>query len=156
MLPFCTPDGGRAQLLVETMISRRLEDDMRIEQHTMPTTWLTDGPGVHQQRETTTIAPAAPTVRSETTKSDHEHRLPPEGALPNTSAVLSQLTPADRAAIAGATGYHLSPTGEITNPGGIPPWSFILGYAARATAEQVEEEAAVAVDQDGPHVDVVA
>jgi hypothetical protein len=125
---------------------------MRIEQHTMPTARLTDGPGVHQQRETT-VAPTAP---SEPTRSGREHHLPPEGALPNTSAVLSQLTPADRAAIAGATGYHLSPTGEITNPGGIPPWSFILGYAARATAEQVEEEAAVAVAQDGPHVDVVA
>src|SRR5687767_9641081 len=32
--------------------------------------------------------------------------IPPFGGLPSTRSVLSALTPADRAAIAGATGFH--------------------------------------------------
>jgi hypothetical protein len=74
---------------------------------------------------------------------------PPEGYLPSTQQVLSQLTPSDRAQIAAATGYHLSTSGEITNPGGLPPWSFILNIAEKRSADRSDE---------GPsqsHVDVV-
>jgi hypothetical protein len=60
--------------------------------------------------------------------------VPPEGSLPSSRQALSALGPGDRAAIAGATGYRLTPTGEIANPGGIPPWSFILGYAESVRA----------------------
>jgi hypothetical protein len=94
--------------------------------------------------------------------------VPPEGYLPSTMQVLSQLTPADRAAIAGVTGYHLSPSGEITNPGGLPPWSFILAFAegrradraqeAQAEADAAKAAKAAAAGQDSAgtaHVDVV-
>lgn len=74
---------------------------------------------------------------------------PPRGGLPGSQQVLSKLTPGDRAAIAGATGYQLSPTGAVTNVGGFPPWSFIMAFAAMRTGTA---EKAVAVE--GSHVDV--
>jgi hypothetical protein len=79
---------------------------------------------------------------------------PPKGGLPASQQVLSKLTPGDRAAIAGATGYRLSPTGAVTNvTGAIPPWSFIMAFAASRTAEPVQEAVRPAGD-DGGHVDV--
>ena len=78
---------------------------------------------------------------------------PPKGGLPGSQQVLSKLTPADRAAIAGATGYHLSPTGAVTNVGGVPPWSFIMAFAASRTAVQPVEEV-VRSSVDSHHVDV--
>jgi hypothetical protein len=53
-------------------------------------------------------------------------------AMPN-------LTTSDRAAIASATGYYLSPDGEIT-PDGTPPWSFIIQYT-----EQRHQQADAAI-----------
>ncbi|WP_432824354.1 hypothetical protein [Dactylosporangium sp. CA-092794] len=82
---------------------------------------------------------------------------PPKGGLPASQQVLSKLTPGDRAAIAGATGYHLSPTGAVTNAtGAVPPWSFIMAFAASRTAAEPAEEAtrAVSAADDGHHVDV--
>jgi hypothetical protein len=77
---------------------------------------------------------------------------PPETYLPSTQQVLSQLTPGDRAAIAAATGYRLSSSGEITNPGGLPPWSFILGYAEQCGADRAQSAPA----QPQGQVDVLA
>src|SRR5437868_7030075 len=66
-------------------------------------------------------APARPSELSKETTADtprKQHTRAP--AMPN-------LTTSDRAAIASATGYYLSPDGEIT-PDGTPPWSFIIQY----------------------------
>lgn len=77
------------------------------------------------------------------------------------------LTTSDRAAIASATGYYLSPDGEVT-PDGTPPWSFIIQYteqrhqqADAAIAAHAKEAAAATADtpapttDDGQHVDVL-
>jgi hypothetical protein len=64
---------------------------------------------------------------------------PPVGGLPSSVQVLSSLSPADRAVIAGMTGYQLSPTGQVMNPGGIPPWSFIISYAERRRVDFGQE-----------------
>ncbi|GAB3839927.1 hypothetical protein GCM10027610_046620 [Dactylosporangium cerinum] len=92
---------------------------------------------------------------------DDEHaggragRAAPKGGLPGSQQVLSQLTPGDRAAISGLTGYHLSPTGAVTNVGGMPPWSFIMAFAASRTAAQPEVDAEKATDVTAvEHVDV--
>jgi hypothetical protein len=80
---------------------------------------------------------------------------PPKGSLPASQQLLSQLTPGDRAAIAGATGYQLSPSGAVTNVGGMPPWSFIMAFAASRTAVEPDPETAKAdAADDGNHVDV--
>ncbi|WP_344619295.1 hypothetical protein [Dactylosporangium salmoneum] len=80
---------------------------------------------------------------------------PPKGGLPASQQVLSKLTPGDRAAIEGATGYSLSPTGAVTSgSGGVPPWSFIMAFAASRTAVQPAEETQKASADDGNHVDV--
>ena len=80
---------------------------------------------------------------------------PPKGGLPGSQQVLSQLTPGDRAAISGLTGYHLSPTGAVTNVGGLPPWSFIMAFAASRTAAQPAEDAGKSADVSAvKHVDV--
>ncbi|MET7424915.1 hypothetical protein [Dactylosporangium sp. NPDC005555] len=80
---------------------------------------------------------------------------PPKGGLPGSQQVLSQLTPGDRAAISGLTGYHLSPTGAVTNVGGMPPWSFIMAFAASRTAAQPAEEAEASKSvAAAEHVDV--
>ncbi|GAA3298606.1 hypothetical protein Dvina_27475 [Dactylosporangium vinaceum] len=81
---------------------------------------------------------------------------PPKGGLPASQQVLSKLTPGDRAAIAGATGYHLSPTGAVTNvSGAVPPWSFIMAFAASRTAgppdDTVKPDKAA---DDGGQIDV--
>jgi hypothetical protein len=79
---------------------------------------------------------------------------PPKGGLPGSQQVLSQLTPGDRAAISGLTGYHLSPTGAVTNVGGMPPWSFIMAFAVSRTSspsEDVEKPKGVSAVE---HVDV--
>ncbi|MEV0130679.1 hypothetical protein AB0H83_19720 [Dactylosporangium sp. NPDC050688] len=69
--------------------------------------------------------------------------------------MLSQLTPGDRAAISGLTGYHLSPTGAVTNVGGMPPWSFIMAFAASRTAvDPVEDGARSSGVSTVEHVDV--
>ncbi|WP_330186057.1 hypothetical protein KZZ52_29845 [Dactylosporangium sp. AC04546] len=94
---------------------------------------------VVQQRQAGLVEPVAP---------------PPKGGLPASQQVLSKLTPGDRAAIAGATGYHLSPTGAVTNVGGVPPWSFIMAFAASRTAVAPVEVEARASSDDGNHVDV--
>lgn len=79
---------------------------------------------------------------------------PPKGGLPGSQQVLSQLTPGDRAAISGLTGYHLSPTGAVTNVGGMPPWSFIMAFAASRTAAEPVEEEKAADASAVEHVDV--
>ncbi|GAA2636787.1 hypothetical protein GCM10010399_82320 [Dactylosporangium fulvum] len=81
---------------------------------------------------------------------------PPRGSLPGSQQVLSKLTPGERAAIAGATGYHLSPTGAVTNVGGVPPWSFIMAFAASRTAAAHPVEQVAKASDDGNHVDVTA
>ncbi|WP_426514378.1 hypothetical protein ACPPVO_29460 [Dactylosporangium sp. McL0621] len=79
--------------------------------------------------------------------------------------MLSKLTPGDRAAIAGATGYHLSQTGAVTNASdAVPPWSFILAFAASRSAVEpaapsddakgAAAAAPAASTDDGHHVDV--
>ncbi|MER7007662.1 hypothetical protein ABT297_32105 [Dactylosporangium sp. NPDC000555] len=79
---------------------------------------------------------------------------PPMGGLPASQQVLSKLTPGDRAAIAGATGYQLSPTGAVTNASrAVPPWSFIMAFAASRTAQPVEGPRQPSAD-DGHHVDL--
>jgi hypothetical protein len=101
--------------------------------------------------------PAAP-PKPATAPSVEAPAPPPKGGLPASQQVLSKLTPGDRAAIAGATGYHLSPTGAVTNvSGAVPPWSFILAFAASRTAADPADEAAKAAassSDDGNHVDV--
>ncbi|GGM38133.1 hypothetical protein ACFFX1_15770 [Dactylosporangium sucinum] len=92
-----------------------------------------------QQRQASLVEPVEP---------------PPKGGLPASQQVLSKLTPGDRAAIAGATGYRLSPTGAVTNVGGVPPWSFIMAFAASRTAVAPVEETARVSSGDGMHVDV--
>ncbi|UWZ33626.1 hypothetical protein Drose_20225 [Dactylosporangium roseum] len=79
---------------------------------------------------------------------------PPRGSLPGSQQVLSKLTPGERAAIAGATGYHLSPTGAVTNVGGVPPWSFIMAFAAARTAGAQPVEGIATSSDDGNSVDV--
>jgi hypothetical protein len=79
---------------------------------------------------------------------------PPRGGLPGSQQMLSKLTPGDRAAIAGATGYHLSPTGAVTNVRGVPPWSFIMAFAASRTAVEPAEEVKAPADGASHHVDV--
>ncbi|WP_433199362.1 hypothetical protein ACQP00_26845 [Dactylosporangium sp. CS-047395] len=82
---------------------------------------------------------------------------PPKGGLPASQQVLSKLTPGDRAAIAGATGYHLSPTGAVTNASGaVPPWSFIMAFAASRTAVPTDDAAAAKADpaDGGNQIDV--
>ncbi|WP_433065832.1 hypothetical protein [Dactylosporangium sp. CS-033363] len=82
---------------------------------------------------------------------------PPKGGLPASQQVLSKLTPGDRAAIAGATGYHLSPTGAVTNASGaVPPWSFIMAFAASRTAVQPADDVAKAASStdSGNQIDV--
>lgn len=79
---------------------------------------------------------------------------PPKGGLPGSQQVLSQLTPGDRAAISGLTGYHLSPTGAVTNVGGIPPWSFIMAFAVSRTTAEPTEDVQKAALSAVEHVDV--
>ncbi|MDG6106536.1 hypothetical protein Daura_26755 [Dactylosporangium aurantiacum] len=79
---------------------------------------------------------------------------PPKGGLPASQQVLSQLTPGDRAAISGLTGYHLSPTGAVTNVGGMPPWSFIMAFAASRTAAEPVEDSRSSDVTAVEHVDV--
>jgi hypothetical protein len=82
---------------------------------------------------------------------------PPKGGLPASQQMLSKLTPGDRAAIAGATGYHLSQTGAVTNASdAVPPWSFILAFAASRTAVEPDPDPVPAPGSaaDGQHVDV--
>ena len=79
---------------------------------------------------------------------------PPKGGLPGSQQVLSQLTPGDRAAISGLTGYHLSPTGAVTNVGGRPPWSFIMAFAVSRTAAPVDEAEKAKDVNAVEHVDV--
>jgi hypothetical protein len=110
----------------------------------------------------TTQQPAAPPKPGANPATDAV-QPPPKGGLPASQQMLSKLTPGDRAAIAGATGYHLSPTGAITNAtGAVPPWSFILAFAASRTAQPVEQQAEQQAEEaqhaaaSGEHVDVAA
>ncbi len=90
-----------------------------------------------QVLRTTTAAPiveppygvprAAPSeVQSPETATTERRTAPP--------ADLPALSGSDRAAVASATGFYLSPTGEVT-PDGMPPWSFIMQYLQRRHAE---------------------
>ncbi|MGI5241351.1 hypothetical protein [Dactylosporangium sp. CA-139066] len=102
--------------------------------------------------------PAAPPKQADSPAVDAV-QPPPKGGLPASQQVLSKLTPGDRAAIAGATGYHLSPTGAVTNAtGAVPPWSFIMAFAASRTAQPAEESAQTqqAAAGDRSHVDTAA
>jgi hypothetical protein len=110
-------------------------------------------------RQLTAGAPAAvqpaPPPKAATAPAVEAPAPPPKGGLPASQQVLSKLTPGDRAAIAGATGYHLSPTGAVTNASGaVPPWSFIMAFAASRTAVEPADEVTRAADDDGNHVDV--
>jgi hypothetical protein len=106
-------------------------------------------------------APSQPKELSKEATADmsrkHHTRAP---AMPN-------LTTSDRAAIASATGYYLSPDGEIT-PDGTPPWSFIIQYteqrhqqADAAIAAHAKEAVTATADtpapttDEGQHVDVL-
>ncbi|MEV6931865.1 hypothetical protein AB0M46_46280 [Dactylosporangium sp. NPDC051485] len=99
--------------------------------------------------------PAAPLPKPAASQTPVEAvQPPPKGGLPASQQVLSQLTPGDRAAIQGATGYSLSPTGAVTNgSGGVPPWSFIMAFAASRTAQPPAEETQQTPPDDGTHVD---
>ncbi|WP_433072846.1 hypothetical protein ACQP1P_24350 [Dactylosporangium sp. CA-052675] len=101
-------------------------------------------------------APPKPVPGAATNAAVEAPAPPPKGGLPASQQVLSKLTPGDRAAIAGATGYHLSPTGAVTNASAaVPPWSFIMAFAASRTAVQPGPEVAAAKSaEDGNHVDV--
>lgn len=101
-------------------------------------------PAPHTAAQARTTAPAIEPVAP-----------PPKGGLPGSQQVLSQLTPGDRAAISGLTGYDLSPTGAVTNVGGMPPWSFIMAFAASRTAAQPVEDTDKPSDSNAvEHVDV--
>jgi len=124
-----------------------------------PTDWMAGDSRSPARRDDTAIAPVErpsdvpasglstvthvpvqiPTPREAADEVAEQSDIPPFGGLPSTRSVLSALTPADRVAIAGVTGYRLSPNGQITNPGGIPPWSFILGYAEHRRSQPVED-----------------
>ncbi|MFI5907729.1 hypothetical protein [Dactylosporangium sp. NPDC051541] len=87
-------------------------------------------------------APPKPVPGAATNAAVEAPAPPPKGGLPASQQVLSKLTPGDRAAIAGATGYHLSPTGAVTNvSGAVPPWSFIMAFAASRTAAEPADAA---------------
>jgi hypothetical protein len=60
--------------------------------------------------------------------------------------VLPNLSAADRAAIANATGYYISANGEVT-PEGMTPWTFIVQFAERRRAERGELAARPVVGQ---------
>jgi hypothetical protein len=73
-------------------------------------------------------------------------------------ADMPALSGSDRAAIASATGFYISPTGEVT-PDGMPPWSFIMQYLQRrhAPAEAPPpppQTVSWAAAEDGPRVDL--
>ena len=50
-------------------------------------------------------------------------------------AALSPLSPAERAAIAGATGFQLSASGSVVSPDGSPPWPYIVAFATSLRAD---------------------
>ncbi|WP_432967852.1 hypothetical protein [Dactylosporangium sp. CA-233914] len=109
---------------------------------------------IRQLTAGTPAAPPAPPPKSAQPPAVQAPAPPPKGGLPASQQVLSKLTPGDRAAIAGATGYQLSPTGAVTNASGaVPPWSFIMAFAASVTAQPVEDAARTS-SEDGSHVDV--
>src|SRR4051794_21987931 len=54
---------------------------------------------------------------------------------------MPEMSGSDRAAIAGATGFYISPGGEVT-PDGMPPWSFIMATLERRHATGPTEAAA--------------
>lgn len=63
--------------------------------------------------------PAVPQQAAQQPRPEQAHK--PQKADPSLSAMSST----DRAVIASATGFFISPTGEVT-PDGMPPWSFIM------------------------------
>jgi hypothetical protein len=77
-------------------------------------------------------------------------------------AELPNLSGSDRAAIASATGFYISPTGEVT-PDGMPPWSFIMQYLQRRHAPTPTEAptqptptaaASTSAAEEGPRFDL--
>jgi hypothetical protein len=106
-------------------------------------------------RQLSSAAHSAVAAKTTNTPAVEPVAPPPKGGLPASQQVLSQLTPGDRAAISGLTGYHLSPTGAVTNVGGMPPWSFIMAFAASRTAAQpVEDPESTKEATAVEHVDV--
>jgi hypothetical protein len=78
------------------------------------------------------------------------------------ASVAVTLTAADRAAIASATGFYISATGEVT-PDGIAPWSFITQYVeqrraqrAPASGPEVAPISGTGLDSSGRFFDVSA
>ena len=106
-------------------------------------------------RQLSPAAHAAVPAKATNTHAVEPVAPPPKGGLPGSQQVLSRLTPGDRAAISGLTGYDLSPTGAVTNVGGMPPWSFIMAFAASRTADQRVEDKESSKDVTAvEHVDV--
>jgi len=110
------------------------------------------------------VAPPAPTVevRQAATAPTEEHTVEVAKQRRTTTqpADLPSLSGSDRAAIASATGFYISPTGEVT-PDGMPPWSFIMQYLQRRhtappAAETAEQPApaTAASAEDGRRFDL--
>jgi hypothetical protein len=89
------------------------------------------------------VAPPAPTseVRQPATPVTEEATVEVAKQRRNAQAAdLPSLSGSDRAAIASATGFYISPTGEVT-PDGMPPWSFIMQYLQRRHTPTTTEAA---------------
>jgi hypothetical protein len=98
--------------------------------------------------------PATASTEEPTVEVAKQRRTAQPSDLPNLSG-------SDRAAIASATGFYISPTGEVT-PDGMPPWSFIMQYLQRrhaaapaeAPAQPAPSTAGSAAAEEGPRFDL--
>ena len=98
---------------------------MRVQ--SVPNPDLGARPATHQR--VTPVEATSPTERLDTSTSDPhaEKQATEQREQQRPAPPMPNLSPADRAAVAAATGYYLSPTGEVV-PEGNPPWPFIVQY----------------------------